>query len=217
MTAHEHHDATAAPEFWEEFYRDREVAWGRRPNPLLVDVVTEVGLRAGQVLELGAGHGGDSVWLATQGWTVTSVDVSATALRRVDDAAAEAGVADRVRTERHELPSSFPDGEFDLVTATYFQSPLALDRSAVLRRAADSVTTGGRVVVIDHGSAPPWSTGDAHPAFPTAAETLAGLHPDADTWQVEVCAGRSRQAEGPDGETATLTDTVIVLRRRARR
>src|SRR5215208_437768 len=69
-----------AERFWEDHYRRRERVWSGRPNPVLVDVVGS--LRPGTALDLGCGEGGDAIWLARQGWRVTAVDVSATALDR---------------------------------------------------------------------------------------------------------------------------------------
>ena len=39
----------------------------------------------GVALDLGCGEGGDAIWLARQGWRVTAVDVSATALDRAGE------------------------------------------------------------------------------------------------------------------------------------
>jgi 2-polyprenyl-3-methyl-5-hydroxy-6-metoxy-1,4-benzoquinol methylase len=64
----------------EGHYCGHELAWSGRANPVLVYVSGR--LRPGTALDLGCGEGGDAVWLAQQGWRVTAVDVSATALDR---------------------------------------------------------------------------------------------------------------------------------------
>ncbi|MBA3780831.1 MAG: class I SAM-dependent methyltransferase [Nocardioides sp.] len=163
-------------------------------------------------LDPGAGHGGDSLWLAANGWTVTAVDVSATALGRMADAVDEAGLTQRVSMQQHDLTVTFPEGQFDLVTATYFQSPVAMDRPAVLRRSADAITPGGLLVVIDHASAPSWSTHGAA-SFPTAAQTLDEIGLDSRVWHTELCVTRDREATGHNGKTGTLADNVLVLRK----
>ena len=40
-------------------------------------------LTPGRALDLGAGEGGDALWLAGQGWRVTATDVSQTACDRI--------------------------------------------------------------------------------------------------------------------------------------
>ena len=123
-----------AERFWEDHYRRRERVWSGRPNPVLVDVFGS--LRPGSALDLGCGEGGDAIWLARQGWRVTAIDVSATALDRAAVDAATAGVADRIEFRRHDLALSFPPGTFDLVSAQYLHSPVEFPRVRVLQEAA---------------------------------------------------------------------------------
>lgn len=91
---------TPSAEFWENHYLGTDPRWGTRPNAVLAEVVSALAPVAGSALDLGCGHGGDALWLASLGWQVRAVDVSATALRRVAEAARAEGVADRVTTAR---------------------------------------------------------------------------------------------------------------------
>jgi chemotaxis protein methyltransferase CheR len=162
---------------------------------------------------LGCGEGADAAWLAEDGWRVLAVDVSGNALKRARAAAAQRDVLSRIRFERHDLSVSFPAGRFDLVSAQFLHSPVRLDREAVLRRASDAVATGGRLLIVDHGAAPPWAGEQAHDHhFATVEEVLAGLRLDAhwDRLRVETV---ERDAVGPDGRAGTLIDNVILLRR----
>jgi hypothetical protein len=70
-------------------------------------------------------------------------------------------------------------------------------------------------VLIDHASAAPWSwrPDDREPTFPTPTETLAGLGLASGWGRAELCERADRVAAGPDGQTATVTDNVLVLRR----
>jgi SAM-dependent methyltransferase len=200
-------------EFWEELYLSRAGGaniWSGKVNAPLASAVE--GLPPGRALDLGCGEGGDSVHLARLGWQVTAVDVSPTALARASELAASAGVSPLVTTERHDLASSFPSGRFDLVVAMFFQSPLELPREQVLRRAAESLDAGGRLVLVEHGSAPAWS--DHHDmVFPTPDELVAALDLDPSRFTPETVESRSREATSPDGHTGTLVDTVVVVRR----
>jgi 2-polyprenyl-3-methyl-5-hydroxy-6-metoxy-1,4-benzoquinol methylase len=126
-----------AERFWEGHYHRRERVWSGRPNPVLVEVVG--GLRPGTALDLGCGEGGDAIWLARQGWRVTAVDVSATALDRAAADAATAGIADRIDLRQHDLALAFPPGAFDLVSAKYLHSPIEFPRARVLQEAASAV------------------------------------------------------------------------------
>ncbi|MGK5444041.1 class I SAM-dependent methyltransferase [Micromonospora sp. URMC 105] len=198
---------------WDELYQRRERIWSGRANPHLVDVVGS--LPAGTALDLGCGEGGDAVWLAGRGWRVTAVDVSATALDRAAAEAARAGVAERIDFQRHDLTRTFPEGEYDLVSAQFLQSPLEFPRAEVLRAAARAVAPGGRLLIVEHGEVPPWSR-LAHPDvhFPTPEETLAELDLDPDGWHTERLDAPRRAVTDPDGQPATLVDHLVLVRRR---
>jgi SAM-dependent methyltransferase len=197
--------------FWERHYRTRRT-WDARVNPLLAE--TAAPLSPGAALDLGCGAGGDAVWLARRGWHVTAVDISATAVDRVRERARDLGVANRVAAERHDLAASFPAGRFDLVSAQYFQSPFPLLRGRVLRTAARALRPGGLLLVVDHGSTAPWSWNqdpDVH--YPTPTEIAAELDLDPEHWPVLRADMPRRRATGPNGETATVIDNVLLIQR----
>ena len=200
-------------EFWEHFYQDVDREWGTKPNAVLVDLLGELQLRPGTAMDLGCGHGGDALWLASMGWRVTAVDVSTTALDRVAAAAERAELSDRVRTTQSDLESDIPSGTFDLVYAAYFHSPVETSRFDALRRAAENVAPGGVLALIDHGSGPSWSQHD-HYQFLPPDETLAALAL-GDGWDVVKIGASDRIMTGPEGQTGTVIDNVIVVRRTA--
>jgi hypothetical protein len=120
----------------------------------------------------------------------------------------------RITFERHDLAVTFPEGRFDLVAASFFQSPVDFPRAAVLARAARAVASGGHLFIIEHGSRAPWSWASADTYFPTVEETLASLELDEAEWERICVEAMEREATGPKGETAMLDDNVIFLRRR---
>ncbi|MEU8789330.1 class I SAM-dependent methyltransferase [Streptomyces sp. NPDC048643] len=204
---------TDSAAFWEKHYAGMDARWGTKPNVVLTGLVERLAPEPGTALDLGCGHGGDALWLAGLGWHVTAVDVSQTALDRVAAAAAATGVAHRVAPRRHDLAETFPDGTHDMVTATYFHTPVAISREQVLRRAARAVAPGGLLIVIEHASLAPWSWQAGQDIrFPTPDEVVSSLHLD-DTWHTERAEAPRRTASGPEGRTATVTDNVIAIRR----
>ncbi len=198
----------AAREFWEDLYSGQAPRWSGRVNPRLVEVVDS--LAPGTALDLGCGEGGDTVWLASRGWQVTAVDVAEAALDRTLQHVA--ALAEQVRVERHDLTRTFPEGSYDLVSAQFLQSPLELPRSVVLGRAAAAVAPGGLLLVVEHGSSPPWGW-DPEQVFPTPHEVLTEIGLDLAHWTVERLDSPEREATGPQGEIDTMIDTVLALRR----
>jgi hypothetical protein len=123
-------------------------------------------------------------------------------------------VGSRVTTEQHDLTRSFPAGAFDLISAQYLQSPYPLDRSRILRGAAQSLRPKGLLLIVDHGSTAPWSWNqdpDAH--YPTPAEIAAELDLDPQRWPVLRADMPRRHATGPGGQTAIVTDNVLLIQR----
>lgn len=201
-----------AQQFWDEFYGGHDRIWSGRVNVQLAQIAAE--LAPGRALDLGCGEGADAVWLAEHGWRVVAVDVSANALDRARAAAQQRDVLPYVRFELHDLSVSFPTGRFELVSAQFLHSPARLDRDTALRRAADAVAVGGRLLIVDHGAAPPWSGEHAaEHRFATVEEVLAGLRLDDGRWERLRAETVERDAVGPDGQPGTLQDNVILLRR----
>ena len=66
--------------YWNELYGSRDQLFSGNPNGVLVTEVAD--LKPGQALDVGCGEGADARWLARQGWLVTAVDISRTALDR---------------------------------------------------------------------------------------------------------------------------------------
>jgi SAM-dependent methyltransferase len=207
---------TEAETFWNDRYAERAQIWSGRPNTALV---TEVeGLAPGRALDLGCGEGGDSVWLAEHGWRVTAVDIAANAVARGRDAAATRGIDEgRIGWLVEDLATWTPPGPYDLVSACFLHSPVDFPRTEVLRRAAAALAPGGHLLVVGHSEPPPWSRhrheDDDH-RFLTPAEEVAELALDPSAWETVVCESRTRDAVGPDGEQATLDDSIVLLRRR---
>lgn len=214
-------DPSADPaEFWETRYRSTRgetgQVWSGRVNPAVEREVT--GLTPGTALELGCGEGGDALWLAAQGWRVTAIDISATALAVGAAEADRAGVGDRIDWVQADLSAWEPSSEYDLVSSAFLHSPVELPRDEVLRRAASAVAPGGRLLVVGHGAAPPGSEigHDGHhgPPLPTSDDVLASLELPGG-WITETNAMVERAAEWRDGSDVTIVDAVLRVRRAA--
>ncbi|SDQ19186.1 bifunctional 2-polyprenyl-6-hydroxyphenol methylase/3-demethylubiquinol 3-O-methyltransferase UbiG [Quadrisphaera sp. DSM 44207] len=213
-------------EYWEERYRRGEPTSTHGPSPSLV---AEAGpLAPGLALDAGCGRGADAVWLASRGWRVTAVDVSAAALAHAQDAARAAGqdVADRIERVRADLTAWSPgERRFDLVTSSYVHVPGPAED--LFARLASWVAPGGTLLVVGHDGGPGTGAGDhghgshghgghghAHPpgARIRAEQVTAGL--PEDEWEVLVAEPRTHVVQRPDGAGAVPLDDVVVRARR---
>lgn len=212
--AHEHTprqpESTDPTEFWEEFYGSGRRPWSGRPNALLVDELAIRPLAPGTVLDLGSGSGGDAVWFAALGWTVTAVDISTAALTIGAEAAQIAGVTDRIAWSRRDLETDFPAGGWDLVVASYLQSPVALDRDRVLQAASEAVRPGGTLLVLGHERFPDSHQG-ALTELPTTSGVLGAL--DLTGWTIERAEAVAFTMPSTEDGHGERFDHVIRIRR----
>ena len=199
---------------WDEVFGDAQRFSGNVNDGLVREVV---GLTPGTALDLGCGEGGDVVWLAQQGWTVTGADVSPVALERASAAARAAGV--QVTLVRTDLTSSFPTGSFDLVSMHFLHSREEVSPGpALLRRAASVVAPGGLLLVVGHEGAPDFLDAHGHPVdhemptLPTLAEIRGPLEQPG--WEVLKAESWSHDHAFPDGSHGHRGNVTVLVRRR---
>ncbi|HEY0186146.1 MAG TPA: methyltransferase domain-containing protein [Cellulomonas sp.] len=199
-----------AQQFWDDFYATR--TWSEH-GPVNRQLVREVeAVPPGTALDLGCAEGADALWLARHGWIVLGVDVAAAALGRARAHADRLGLGDQVAFEQHDLATGFPTGRFDLVSVQFLHSPVAAagEREQILRRAAEAVAPGGRLLVVSHHGMPTWA--EQHPAamtLPTPEQTVAALRLDDDRWRTVRSEVVATEVESPDGRPGTRLDHVL--------
>jgi SAM-dependent methyltransferase len=200
-------------DFWEDFYAPGRRPWSGNPNRVLVDELDRLPVTPTTALDLGCGTGGDALWLAERGWTVTGVDIAAAALAQAERAAEDAGLTGRVTWRRVDLDAGVPAGSWDLVISAYLQAPVALGRDRILRGAAAAVAPGGTLLVIGHATAPTWAVDPPEHmhGLPDADDVLAGL--DLPGWTVERAEQLTLESMSPEGRPGTRTDCVVRVRR----
>ncbi len=196
-------------DFWEGLYRGAGRQTRGQPSAMLERFATD--RKPGRALDLGCAKGDDAIWLAQQGWNVVAVDIAQAALDIAEVNAVERGVADRISFERHDLAVSFPEGRYDLISATFLQTPFDFPKRQVFARAYDQLASGGLLLIVTHGSSAPWSWNKAENGYPTPNEELAELGYAASENEVAFVDAVRRAAHGPNGQTAQVLDNVIAL------
>ena len=192
---------------WDERYAATDLVWSAGPNQFVEQELSD--LPPGRALDLACGEGRNARWLAERGWHVTAIDWSSVAVdkgRKVNDTV-DWRVGDALTAP---LPAAL-----DLVVIAYFQVP-APDRSTAMRRAFESLRSGGTLLVVAHDSTN-LTEGTGGPQDPavlyTAEDVLADL---TDLEPQVVRAGRvarsvpTRDAHGAEG---TAWDALVHLRR----
>jgi SAM-dependent methyltransferase len=131
---------------WDRRYAGSELVWTAEPNRFVVAEVQD--LAPGRALDVAAGEGRNSVWLASRGWQVTAVDFSAAGLDKGRRLAEARGVTiDWVHADvRDYQPEA---GSFQLVLVAYLQLAES-ELDGVLRRTATGLAPGGVLLVVGH-------------------------------------------------------------------
>ena len=190
---------------WDARYRAEPDLWTKEPNARLVQFVEE--LEPGRALDVGAGDGRNAIWLATQGWSVTAIDLSTVALERAAERAAardaqlECIVAD---WRGHD----FGEAAFELIVVS-FMHPLPDEREALFARVARALVPGGHVftvgvVLADHGR--------RGPPDPERPYTVERLQQALRGFEVLRCEEHSYEQEHSSGRRE-VTDVVAIGRR----
>jgi SAM-dependent methyltransferase len=200
--SHDHSPDVAiqfSQDFWDDRYRSAGRLWSGQPNPQLVAQAAD--LTPGAALDVGCGEGADAIWLASRGWTVTAVDISAVALERAAGHADERGdeIARRISWRQADLRSWDPGPErYDLVSAQFMYLPAA-ELESLHRRLAAAVRPGGTLLVVLHHP-------DSMHAGPTS-HAGPGSHLDADS---PGSPDTSAAAGSGDGLASTATGRALL-------
>jgi SAM-dependent methyltransferase len=191
---------------WDQKYAGIEFEPALPPSQF---VAAELGgLKPGRALDLAAGHGRHTVWLAEHGWRVTAVDFSHVGLEKARKLSAARGVTDGqvdwvVADLNHYQPER---GAFELVLMAYLQVGAEL-RANVLARAATALGPGGTLLVIGHDLTN-LTEGAGGPRYPEVLYTPETISAELRGLRI-LKASRVRRPVEHDGKPATAIDTMV--------
>jgi SAM-dependent methyltransferase len=193
---------------WNERYSGAEYEWKTEPNQFVAAELA--GLPPGRALDLAAGEGRNSVWLAERGWQVTAVDFSRVGLEKGRKLSAARGVS--VNWVVADLVGYQPDPRaFDLVLIAYLHLE-AQSRAEVLARAAAALAPGGTLFMVGHDRAN-LTEGAGGPQDPGLLYTADELRADLSGPGLRVIrAGQVRRVVHKDDGNATAVDTLVLCR-----
>lgn len=200
---------------WDRRYSGDHM-WSGNPNGTLIREVDK--MDTGRALDVGAGEGGDAVWLAEKGWKVTATDISKQALDRIAAAADDRNLAIECVHADANAYEAFEPEAFDLVTAHYASIPRTPDSRGV-DNLLGAVAPGGTMLVVGHDLEPMRTPIDtrqhSRPFDPDAYVRVDDFIPrlaDTPGWEIEVHDKRPRPA-GAASEGHDIDDIVLRARR----
>lgn len=131
-------------DFWNERYAEDGLAYGEQANEFLITQVSLLPPKA-NVLVIGDGEGRNGVWLAGQGFQVTSVDYSHVAIDKINAFAKERQVS--VKAVFADLTTwDWPEETFDVVVSIYVHFPPD-HRAQMHSNMIKALKPGGKIIM----------------------------------------------------------------------
>ncbi|MBL8206105.1 MAG: class I SAM-dependent methyltransferase [Blastocatellia bacterium] len=173
---------------WDERYADENYVYGTAPNDFLAAQAARI--PKGRVLCLADGEGRNGVWLAQQGYDVTSVDLSEVGLEKTRKLAASRGVS--VTTIHADLAEyKIQPNEWDGVIAIFCHLPSAV-RHYLYPQTVAGLRPGG-VFLLELYPPKQLEYGTGGPRDLDLLATLEDLRQDLDGLQFEIAQEVERE------------------------
>jgi len=182
---------------WDHRYETDDLPWDTgHPDSYLVRMVSEWPSCAAQVLEIGCGTGTNSIWLAGQGFTVTGLDISSSAIAIARKRAREQGVSCRFLVDDF-LSCPLADAPYTLVfdRGCFHSTVEPQEREGFVRRVASCLGEGGLWFSLIGNSDQP-SEGKGPPRL-SATEIVASVEPGFEILTLRSCLLESRYRFSP--------------------
>ena len=190
---------------WDERYNDKEYVYGTDPNDFLKETVASLKISSGKCLLLADGEGRNGVFMAEQGFDVTSVDYSAPGLEKAQSLAQARNV--KITTVQADLANyEMGTEQWDCIVGIHCHFPPPI-RAKVLAALPGSLKPGGYFLLecytpeqIKNGTGGPPS-----PDFMYSKQILG----DALDGQLEVTRNEELEREVVEGKYHTGKANVV--------
>lgn len=127
-------------DYYDKVYSDDERAFSGEPLPLIKALSKYV--LSGSVLEIGAGGGRNSIYLASRGFDVLATDISSVSIKNIQQRAKEANVS--LRTEVWDVVEKNLKQDFDIIICTFtLHHMLREDAESVIRKIKQHTKSSG--------------------------------------------------------------------------
>jgi tellurite methyltransferase len=127
-------------ERYNQIFADDDSGFCEKPLPI-VEALPKF-ISSGDVLDIGAGPGGNSLYLASQGFNVTASDISRVAIQKIVKKAEAAGLF--IETQVNDLTEMELKHEFDVIICTFVMHHFSREEAELaIRNVQRSTRRGG--------------------------------------------------------------------------
>ncbi|MFD2670272.1 class I SAM-dependent methyltransferase [Marinicrinis sediminis] len=152
-------------EYWEHYYRQHANPW-TEPDEAVVQWAQQRphSEKTGKAIDLGAGEGGNSIWLAENGWQVTSVEMASSAIEVIERESERRKLS--IQTFAGDMRKLDLRASFDFILLSYIHFSPA-DRKALFHTWMPRLAAGGVWMYLgfwkDRDTLPEWADPEEFP------------------------------------------------------
>ncbi|MBM7703748.1 SAM-dependent methyltransferase [Bacillus iocasae] len=159
----------------EEYYKSNQTPW-TDPDDALVEAFNNLEIRTGKAIDIGAGEGGNSFWLAKKGLDVISIDLAPSAVNFINSEAAKRNY--NIHAKVGNIFNYESNEKFDLALLSYVHLPKN-ERQILFNKLIKLLKDDGVFIYLgflkDENSVPQGSSPEEFPSSMQVAEELNGL------------------------------------------
>src|SRR3989344_4779532 len=128
-------------EHYNKIYTENEVTFGGgKAEGIVKDILKYK--QEGSALEIGAGEGRNSLFLAAKGFDVEAVDISDRGIAKLQEVADTQGL--KIKTHVVDITSFIPERIYDVIASTFVIHHLSRDKAlAIIKLMKDRTNPGG--------------------------------------------------------------------------
>lgn len=194
-------------DYWERHWTRTDGAGKRTNSPVNPYIDSETRqLISGTALDAGCGSGAEAIWLARNGWKVTGVDTSRTALAMAAKHTRDASIEDLLTWVEADLTTWEPHERWDLVVTNYAHP--TIPQLEFYRRIASWVTPGGALLIVGHLHDPESATSHQPREVSATLGEITELF-ISPAWEIETARQESRLVTHHSGAVVTLSDVIV--------
>lgn len=201
---------TETSDRYNRIYEKRENIYGERPDSIVASIPDHI--EGGQVLELGAGYGRNSLYLAEKGFDVTASDFSEIGIKKLKERAEAKGL--KIHASVGDALDYDFTNNYDVIVNSFMMQHLGReDALALIKKFQEHTTPGGLNAILTFTQAGDFYQNELYGDFYPAPDELRKLY---DGWEIlkydefETEAAQTR----PDGSSMKNTVASLLCRRK---
>lgn len=203
--------STNSSDFFDKLYSERRNVFGSEPMPIVKKALEFV--QSGKALDLGAGEGRNSSFLASKGFDVTAVDISSVAMEKLQQEAKDNDV--HITTQVADILEFQWKESFDLIISTFTLHYLsALDAKKIILDIQNHTKGSGcNVITTFTKNGDFFNSNPETDRFYTSQEELKDMYAD---WNILVSFEKeaSAVAKKPDGTPMTNVFAGLIAQKK---